>query len=305
MPGVPVSVREAARLFGVSTSTVYRWLRRGLLRRFEEAGLTVGKVGRRWKIERAQMDLSKWPVSNVTLAFPVGMPSDVALLGLCDMPADTPVDGTGIALSMVKFQIYTLEDVKLADEVSLPHDGKVQCVFGRKDLTALWKLLGPGLQVQVRITAYPRFYRLDESGAAHLEGDDRGYHAGERSWSPVYTLGMNDRAEMTIDGKAEPKPVDPGPTAEEQAARDASDRRMREEREAHERQEREARERAARENREHNERMDRERRAQEAEERQQQENSPPSASGKPGNASLRGSAPPRSANASASRPPAT
>lgn len=49
-----MTVREAARLFGCSVSTVYRWLRRGLLGRFEEKGLTVSKSGRRWKIEREE-----------------------------------------------------------------------------------------------------------------------------------------------------------------------------------------------------------------------------------------------------------
>ena len=262
-----MSPREAARLLGVSTSTIYRRIRSG--------EIAAVKRGRRWHITGTigapKMEWMKWPASNVALAFPVGMPSDVALLGLCDMPADTPVDGPGLALSMVKFQIHTAEGAKLAEEAALPHEGKVRCVFGRKDLTALWKRLGPGLRVPVRVTAYPRFYRLDEAGAAHLEGDDRGYHKGEEVRSPLYTLSMNDGAELTIDGKTEPRPGDPGPTAEEQAEIDASDRQMREEREAHERQEREIRERAARENREHNEREARERRKREQEQRRLQD----------------------------------
>ena len=75
------------------------------------------------------MEWGKWPVSSVALAFPVGMPSDVALLGLCDMPADVPVanqyddagnalpDPVGICLSMVKFQIHDEGGEKLAEEV--------------------------------------------------------------------------------------------------------------------------------------------------------------------------------------------
>ena len=283
-----MTIREVARLFGRSKSTIYRWLRHGLLGRFEERGLVVAKVGRRWIIDRVEddvMDVSKWPVSNVTLAFPLGMPSDVALLGLCDMPADVPVgnryddagnklpDPVGICLSMVRFQIFdAANDVKLAEEAALPHDGRVCCVFGGKDLNALWDVLAkPGAERMVYIEAYPRFYRLDEDGHAHLEGDDRGYHAGAKDRSSVYVLGKNEHAELTIDGVAAPKPTDPGPTPEEQAAIDASDRQMREEREAHERQEREARERVARENAEHNARMDREREAQEAEQRRQSE----------------------------------
>lgn len=270
-----MGVTEVAGRLGVSRSTIYRWLKRGQLGRMERAGLSVSRSGRRWVFEEAGVEWDKWPVSNVRLAFPVGMPSDVALLGLCDMPADVPVanqyddvgnklpDPVGICLSMVKFQIHDEGGEKLAEEAALPHEGRVQCVFGGKDLDALWNRLVPGGLVRVRVTAYPRFYELDQKGHAHLRGDDRGYHKGAEAQSPVYTLSRNEHAELLIDGKAEPKPVDPGPTAEEQAAIDESDRRMREEREAHERKDRESRERVERENREHNERMERERREHE------------------------------------------
>ena len=133
------------------------------------------------------MDLSKWPVSNVSLAHPVGMPSDVALLGLCDMPADVPVanqyddagnklpDPVGICLSSVKFQIVTAGGETLAEAAGLPHYGKVRCVFGSRDLPALWQHLDQDGDVRLRVVAWPRFYELDEDGHAHLRGDDRGY----------------------------------------------------------------------------------------------------------------------------------
>ena len=124
----------------------------------------------RERLERREappMDVSKWPVSNVTLAFPVGMPSDVALLGLCEMPKDVPVanqyddagnklpDPVGICLSSVKFQIYTAGGEKLAEEAALPHEGKVRCVFGGKDLPAMWEHIRADGDVRVRLVAWP------------------------------------------------------------------------------------------------------------------------------------------------------
>ena len=47
--------REVARLFGVSRSTIYRWLRSGRTDRFEQAGLVAEKQGRRWIIKETAM----------------------------------------------------------------------------------------------------------------------------------------------------------------------------------------------------------------------------------------------------------
>ena len=120
------------------------------------------------------------------------------------------------------------------------------------------------------MTAYPRFFELDESGDAHLNGDDRGYHAGTEVQSSVYTVAVNEHYEVTIDGKTEPEPVDPGPTPEEIAEREKSDRQMAAEREAHERGEQAIRDEASRLNRENDERLEQERRAQEEEQRRKQ-----------------------------------
>ena len=110
-----------------------------------------------------------------------------------------------------------------------------------------------------------------KDGEAELFGPDRGHWPGQEVQSTRYRLSRNEAGELLIDGVAAPKPTDPGPTPEEQAAIDASDRQMREERDAHARREQEIKDRAARENAEHNARMDREREAQEAEQRRQRE----------------------------------
>lgn len=224
-----------------------------------------------------QLEYMQWPVSNVTLAHPVGMPRDVALLGLCDMPTDTPVanqykdDGTkipdpvGICLSMIKFQLWSGKE-KLAEEAALPHDGKVRCIFGSNDLSALFKRMD-SKTVPIHVVAYPRFYELDEKGHGHLLGDDRGYHKGEECHSSVYQLSFNQERKILIDGEAEPENVDPGPTAEEAAAMAEHDRIMREEREKRLAKERELKERVARENREHNEKIEREKKEHEQEQR--------------------------------------
>ena len=61
------------------------------------------------------MDLSKWPVSNVELAFPVGLPNDVAFVGLCDIPKDVPIANR-----------YGSAGNKLPDPVGdLPVDGPI------------------------------------------------------------------------------------------------------------------------------------------------------------------------------------
>ena len=102
-----------------------------------------------------KLEYMQWPVSNVTLVHPVGLPSDVALLGLCNMPTDVPVnnqyeeDGTkipdpvGICLAMVQFQVWS-ENEKLAEESALPHNGVVRCVFGSKRLESTLEEVGQG-----------------------------------------------------------------------------------------------------------------------------------------------------------------
>ena len=238
------------------------------------------------------MDLSKWPVSNVTLGHFPKTRSDVVLLALCDMPADTPTvnryerderhpsseergwrklpDPRGPALLMVMFQLWAIYHGprKVAETVGGLHEGKSMGGFSQRDLAPLWNLLDENDVVTVRIDAWPRFANIVKYGEAELFGPDRGHWPGEKVQSSRYRLSLSENGELLIDGVAAPKPTDPGPTAEELAAIDASDRQMREEREAHERREREIRERAARENRENDERIARERREREEEQRQ-------------------------------------
>ena len=88
-----------------------------------------------------------------------------------------------------------------------------------------------------------------KDGGAELFGPDRGHWPGLKVQSSRYRLSRNEAGELLIDGVAAPKPTDPGPTPEEQAAIDASDRQMAAERESHEKREQEIKDRAARENR--------------------------------------------------------
>ena len=223
------------------------------------------------------MNLSKWPVSNVTLGHFPKTRSDVVLLGLCDMPADTPTvnrydqdgqklpDPRGPALLMVMFQLWAIYHGprKVAETVGGLHEGKSRGGFSQSDLTPLWSLLDENDVVTVRLDVWPRFANIVKDGEAELFGPDRGHWPGEKVQSSRYRLSLDENGQLLIDGVAAPEPTDPGPTAEEQAAIDASDRQMAAEREAHERGEREIKERAARENRENDERIERERREQE------------------------------------------
>ena len=229
------------------------------------------------------MDLSKWPVSNVILGHFVKTGSNVVLQAGCDMPADTPTvnrydqdgrklpDPRGPALLMTMFQLWAIYHGprKVAETVGGLHEGKSRGGFSQSDLAPLWNLLDENDVVTVRLDVWPRFANIVRDGEAELFGPDRGHWPGEKVQSSRYRLSLGENGQLLIDGVAAPKPTDPGPTAEEQAAIDASDRQMREEREAHEKREREIKDRAARENREHNERMGLERDHREEEQRRQ------------------------------------
>ena len=232
------------------------------------------------------MDLSKWPVSNVTLGHFPKARSDVVLQALCDMPADTPIvnryerderypsseergwrklpDPRGPALLMTMFQLWAIyHDQKVAETAGGLHEGRSSGGFSQQDLAPLWRLLDNNDVVTVRVVAWSRFANITKDGEAELFGPDWGHWPGEKVQSSRYRLSRNEAGELLIDGVAAPKPTDPGPTPEEQAAIDASDRQMAAEREAHAKREQEIKDRVARENAEHNARMEHERREQE------------------------------------------
>ena len=239
------------------------------------------------------MDVSKWPVSNVTLGHFPRTRSDVVLQACCDMPADTPtvnryerderypsgeergwrklLDPRGPALLMTMFELVAIyhNNEKLAETAGGLHEGRSRGGFSQSDLAPLWSLLDKNDVVTVRVAARPRFANIVADGEAELFGPDRGHWPGQEVQSTRYRLTRDEDGQLLIDGVAAPKPTDPGPTPEEQASIDASDRQMREEREAHERRERELRERVARENRENDERVEQERREREAEEQRE------------------------------------
>ena len=240
------------------------------------------------------MEVKQWPVSNVTLGHFPKTRSEVVLQALCDMPADTPTvnryerderypsseergwrklpDPRGPALLMTMFELWApYHEEKLAQTVGGLHEGKSRGGFSRDDLVPLWRLLDSNDVVTVRIIAWPRFANIVRDGEADLFGPDRGHWPGKKVLSSRYRLSRDEDGQLLIDGVAAPKPTDPGPTPEEQAAIDASDRQMAAEREAHERREQEIKDRAARENREHNERMEQERAERAEEQRRAQE----------------------------------
>ena len=210
--------------------------------------------------------VAAWPVSNVTLGHFPRTRSEVVLQALCDMPADTPTvnryerderypsseergwrklpDPRGPALLMVKFQLWaTYHGEKLAETAGGLHEGKSRGGFSRKDLAPLWRLLETNSVVTVCIEAWPRFANIVRDGEAELLGPDRGHWPGLMVESSRYRLSQDEDGQLLIGGVAAPKPTDPGPTAEEQAAIDASDRQMAAEREAHERREQEIKDR--------------------------------------------------------------
>ena len=120
--------------------------------------------------ESKPMDVSKWPVSNVTLGHFPKARSDVVLLALCDMPADTPVvnqydqdgrklpDPRGPALLMTMFHLVAIyhNNEKVAETVGGLHEGKSRGGFSQSDLAPLWSLLDTNDVVTVRVVARPR-----------------------------------------------------------------------------------------------------------------------------------------------------
>ena len=78
----------------------------------------------------------------------------------------------------------------------------------------LWRVLTPGRTLQVRLTAMPLFFYLDEHGAAQLAyaiGHNQ-HFAGKTVESPIYTLSLTQEGEVLIDGARAPQPAPPQDT---------------------------------------------------------------------------------------------
>ena len=61
--------------------------------------------------------------------------------------------------------------------------------------------------MRVRLTAYPRFFFLNEAGdfVGYAIGN-QGYFRGADARSDTYTLSMTEQGEVLIDGAGRPQP---------------------------------------------------------------------------------------------------
>lgn len=219
-----MTVRELAGKLGVSVSTVYRHIKRGLIK--------AVKIGGRWKIQQEKemdwnsqvhkqtaiqdglkpedFDWSRWPVSNVRL---INSESRYALFFcLCDIPKDTPLDNqydennsplpdpVGITLAKVKLELYDADTNELLNtNTTLPFEG--ECRATPKDGSRFWNVLTPGSSIQVKLVAYPMFYYLKEDGSAmnaYAVGH-QGYFKGDEVKSQTYRLDMDQDGNVKVN----------------------------------------------------------------------------------------------------------
>ena len=83
------SLKAFRKMSGLPDS-IRRWSQAAEQVKAGQQALTDAALRSKRSLESKPMDVSKWPVSNVTLGHFPKARSDVVLLGLCDMPADTP-----------------------------------------------------------------------------------------------------------------------------------------------------------------------------------------------------------------------
>ena len=199
------SLRAFRRMSGLPDS-IRRWSQAAEHVKAGQQALTDAALRSKRSLESKPMDVSKWPVSNVTLGHFPKARSDVVLLGLCDMPVDTPVvnrydqdgrklpDPRGPALLMTMFQLWAIyHDQKVAETVGGLHEGMSRGGFSQRDLTPLWKLLDKNDVVTVRVVAWPRFANIVKDGEAELFGPDRGHWPGKKVFSSRYRLSLERR----------------------------------------------------------------------------------------------------------------
>ena len=203
-----MTVRQAAILLKRSPSTLYRWLRKGHMTPFEQAGLAVSRKGRRWIIEEKPMSEQKqewpsyihrgyaeqdgltpddlrfeqWPLSDIHLrhvATDEHYPEDIALVYSCQIPSETPhcnqYDQNGNPLPDpvgIALQSIRFELQNADTGEALDEDNRDHDngnVIGfLAGRSPIWHRLTPGTSLHVRLIAYPLFYYINQDGAAVL-----------------------------------------------------------------------------------------------------------------------------------------
>lgn len=233
-----MTVRELAKRLGVSASTIYRRIKKGIIK--------ATKVGRRWKIQQEtemewhpqvnkrfavqdglkpeDFQFEQWPVSNVRLENSESR--HAAFYFKCDVPDDIPLDNqyiqekdrkpgveyepaekgwlkipdpVGMCLSGVTFQLYSETHDLLCEKSSLPVEGTVQTQPG--DRIELWNRLTPGTSINVKLVVYPMFYYLKEDGSAMnaYAASNQGYFKGKEVVSQTYRLDMDQDGNVRVD----------------------------------------------------------------------------------------------------------
>lgn len=209
-----MTTREAARFFRVTIRTIYRWIKKKLVRaekrgriwdipKQSKPGTAPERTPLKWPPyidrETAEADglrpedflVDKWEVSDVKLKIINGH-----LYYYCKIPASTPTN-KGTSLNCVKFILEDEDGNKLDEEDSLPTDGEV---FERVDpRVKLWDVLKPGTSLKVRLRAFPLFYYVHSPGSATLYGiGNRGRIKGEEKFSYTETLSQDINGNLSL-----------------------------------------------------------------------------------------------------------
>lgn len=228
-----MTVKEAARYFKVSASTIYRRIKKGVLRAI--------KVGRRWKVykqvrkrvewpsyvhESARADglgpndfeFKQWPVSKVKLSVEDTQKWGQILRFQCRISKDVPQangyvdtpngpkwlpDPVGMCLSRVRLELLDGFTGEVFGRInSGPDDtGLVDCwMTSHRKLSKLWKRLRPGGNFMLELRAFPLFMYLDKEGAVRADyaTGSNGYFKGKEVYSDSYVLRMDQDGHLSI-----------------------------------------------------------------------------------------------------------